>query len=79
MDPDDGRDAGAAAPGAGLLLTPAEAARILGVDPRTVARWADEGRLAVVRTVGGHRRYPAEAVVDLSAGAEARGRGPVRP
>jgi len=37
-------------------LTPGEAARLLGVDQRTVRRQADRGRLRVVRTLGGHRR-----------------------
>ena len=41
---------------AGWLL-PAEAAVILKVDPRTVARWASAGKITVQRTLGGHRRY----------------------
>jgi excisionase family DNA binding protein len=47
------------------LLRPSEVALIFRVAPRTVARWADSGRLTVVRTPGGHRRYPAEDVIDL--------------
>ena len=30
---------------------------MLGVNPKTVTRWADAGKLPVVRTLGGHRRY----------------------
>ncbi|MEV8630904.1 BldC family transcriptional regulator [Streptosporangium sp. NPDC051023] len=39
------------------LLTPAEVARLFGVDPRTVTRWGREGRLGSIRTPGGQRRY----------------------
>lgn len=39
------------------LLKPIEVAEIFQVDPRTVTRWAREGRLSTIRTPGGHRRY----------------------
>lgn len=39
------------------LYTPGEVARIFRVDPKTVTRWAKQGKLASVRTLGGHRRY----------------------
>jgi len=42
------------------LLTPGEVGRLFRVDPKTVTRWAKTGRLASVRTLGGHRRYPAD-------------------
>jgi excisionase family DNA binding protein len=48
-------------------LTASEAARRLHVTPKTIARWASEGRLEHRRTLGGHRRYdPAliDALVD---------------
>jgi hypothetical protein len=32
------------------LLTPAEVAALFCVDPKTVTRWAKQGRLASVRT-----------------------------
>lgn len=44
------------------LLTRGEVARRFGVAPQTVARWARQGILPSVRTLGGQRRYPAEAV-----------------
>ena len=47
----------------GGLLRTGEVARRLRVPPRTVARWSRQGRLAAVRTLGGHRRYP-QAQVD---------------
>lgn len=47
------------------LLTPAEVAALFRVDPKTVTRWAVAGKLAAVRTLGGHRRYRAGEVLDL--------------
>jgi len=50
------------------LLSPQEAARILDVNPRTVARWADEGLFGeVLFTVGGQRRLRRDAVERLAA------------
>ena len=46
-------------------LTASEAARRLHVTPKTVARWAAEGRLAHRRTLGGHRRYDPELIDQL--------------
>src|SRR3546814_10399010 len=40
-----------------ILLTPAEVAARFKVDPKTVTRWAQAGKLSSVRTLGGHRRY----------------------
>ena len=39
------------------LLTPAEVAEIFRVNSKTVSRWAQSGKLSVVRTLGGHRRF----------------------
>ena len=47
------------------LLTPREVAALFRVDPKTVTRWADEGRLSSVRTLGGHRRYRESQVLTL--------------
>ena len=47
-------------------LTTAEVADILHVSPKTVTRWAREGKLPHSRTLGGHRRYPGEAIRDLA-------------
>lgn len=46
----------AATEAAGLMM-PDEVARRFGVSAKTIARWAKEGRLPHVRTLGGHRRY----------------------
>jgi excisionase family DNA binding protein len=47
------------------LLTPGEVAELFNVTPKTVSRWAESGRLPAVRTSGGHRRFPAQAVFTL--------------
>jgi excisionase family DNA binding protein len=38
-------------------LTLGEASRMLGVDPDTLRRWADGGKVDVFHTPGGHRRF----------------------
>jgi excisionase family DNA binding protein len=43
-------------------LTPGEVARMLHVSPKTVNRWANEGRIACIVTLGGHRRFQREEV-----------------
>jgi len=53
-------------PEAERLLTPAEVAAMFGRDPKTITRWAREGRFGkVIRTPGGHRRYPEHVVRSL--------------
>lgn len=54
------------------LLTPYEAARLLGVDPSTLRRYVAAGRLVAVRTPGGHHRYPSSTIRRLLAGRGAR-------
>ena len=44
----------------------AEAARLLRVSPKTVSRWAKEGKIPHVMTLGGHRRFPEAAILDLA-------------
>jgi excisionase family DNA binding protein len=53
------------------LLTPAEVASMFRVDPKTVTRWARDGRLTAVRTLGGHRRYLESQVLALLRAARA--------
>ena len=48
-----------------VLLTPAEVASLLRVDPKTVTRWAKAGKLTAIRTLGGHRRYRQSEVQSL--------------
>jgi excisionase family DNA binding protein len=47
-------------------LRTAEVADILHVSPKTVSRWAKEGKLPFLRTLGGHRRYSAAQIRQLA-------------
>ena len=47
------------------LMGPAEVAARFSVDPKTVTRWAKAGKIASVRTLGGHRRYRETDVLAL--------------
>jgi excisionase family DNA binding protein len=42
-----------------------EAARRLGVPPRTIQQWAKDGKIPCVRTFGGHRRFAARDLDSL--------------
>ena len=55
------------APSTATFLRSAQVAAILQVSPKTVARWAQQGRLPCRRTLGGHRRYPEPAIRELAA------------
>lgn len=50
------------------LLTPGEVARMFRVDPKTVNRWGKSGRLAAIRTPGGHMRFRESEVIQLIEG-----------
>ena len=55
-------------------ISPGRAALILGVNPKTIARYADEGTLRVERRESGHRRVSRADVLrlrDERAGAPA--------
>ena len=47
------------------FLTRSEVSKLLGVSPNTVTRWAREGRLACLVTLGGHHRFDREVVEQL--------------
>lgn len=48
-----------------VLLRPSQVAALFNVDPKTVSSWADSGKLTVVWTLGGHRRYLETEVMAL--------------
>jgi excisionase family DNA binding protein len=54
-------------PASRTWLTASQAAARLHVSPKTVTRWASEGRLTHRRTLGGHRRYDPELIDALVA------------
>jgi excisionase family DNA binding protein len=43
-------------------LTTSEVAEILQVAPKTVSRWAKEGKLPHGKTMGGHCRFPEREI-----------------
>ena len=49
-------------------LTPGEVAALLRVDPKTVGRWAADGRIHSIRTPGNHRRFRATEIQALLEG-----------
>lgn len=48
-------------------LTPGQVARMLGVSPKTIYRWARAGRIPCVVTLGGHRRFRADDIAAVAA------------
>lgn len=50
-----------------MLLTPAVAARKVGVVTRTLANWHRAGKITAQVTIGGQRRYPESEVTALAA------------
>ena len=62
------RDADAKGNGNGNeeYLRAGEAAEILHVSPKTMSRWAKEGRVPHIVTLGGHRRFSRRAIEDLA-------------
>ena len=56
----------------GAWLTLGQASRILGVDPDTLRRWADAGKVDVFTTPGGHRRFPRSAIEQMLPRPRAR-------
>ena len=46
------------------FMTTGEVAEEFGVDPKTVARWARDGKLPYLVTPGGHRRFSRAVIAD---------------
>jgi excisionase family DNA binding protein len=64
----EGQEESLANRNASEYLKTAEVADILHVSPKTVTRWAKDGKLPHSRTLGGHRRFPADAIRKLAEG-----------
>ena len=47
------------------LLNPKEAAKMLGVSVGCLRVWETKGKLTVVRTLGGHRRFLLKEINNL--------------
>lgn len=58
------------------LLTTREVAKALGVGTTSIKRWADSGLLRCVKTPGGHRRFPRDAVETFMQGLQSHGVAP---
>ncbi len=54
-------------------LTPGQAASMLHVSPKTVNRWAHEGRIPYIVTLGGHRRFASDDIDAIVAQMRRRG------
>jgi excisionase family DNA binding protein len=49
-----------------VYLRTEQVGAILHVSPKTVSRWAQEGRLPFQRTLGGHRRFDPVKIRELA-------------
>jgi excisionase family DNA binding protein len=47
------------------LISPKQAARMLGVSESSMKRWCDKGLLEIHRTAGGHRRIPVSSLLSF--------------
>jgi hypothetical protein len=61
------------------MMEPAAVARAFKVDPKTVTRWAKTGRLGFTRTMGGHRRYRSDDIIELLLALDVEAAPPAVP
>jgi excisionase family DNA binding protein len=61
----------------GEWLSLGPASRLLGIDPDTLRRWADDGRVAAWTTPGGHRRFDRVALERLVEQRRSNARPPL--
>lgn len=46
------------------VLRPWQVAELAGVEPRTITRWANLGKISSFRTLGGQRRFRQSVVTE---------------
>jgi excisionase family DNA binding protein len=51
-----------------VMYTPKDAASILAISVRTLTKYALAGKIRCIKTAGGHRRFPGDAVRAASQG-----------
>ncbi|MEG3935324.1 helix-turn-helix domain-containing protein [Microcoleus sp. T2B6] len=56
-----------------MYLSPAQAQEKYGYHPKTLADWADDGKIEYIRSKGGHRRYLESSIVGKSGLQETTG------
>jgi len=47
-------------------LTPTQVQQKYGYHPKTLSEWADQGKIACIKSPGGHRRYPESAFIGFT-------------
>jgi diguanylate cyclase (GGDEF)-like protein/PAS domain S-box-containing protein/excisionase family DNA binding protein len=77
--PVPGLPGAAARPSPDATLSLGQAAKALNISTTTVRRWADDGRLGVTRTAGGHRRFAVRDVRRLLAARGSLAIAPTEP
>ena len=50
-----------------MYLTPKQVQEKFGYHPKTLSRWADEGKIKYTKSPGGHRRYLLSSLEKLAA------------
>lgn len=53
-------------------LTPQQVYKQFGYHPRSLAEWADQGKIICVKSPGGHRRYPLSSLENMKANTDTR-------
>ncbi|WP_287254137.1 MULTISPECIES: helix-turn-helix domain-containing protein [unclassified Moorena] len=53
-----------------MYITPVEAQKKSGYNTRTLARWAEAGKIECIKSPGGHRRYLASSIEKLIEGED---------
>ena len=57
---------GVSLPLGGHYYSTKEISEIFGVVESIIKRWTDSGKLKCFKTLGGHRRYPADWILELA-------------